>query len=467
MLGKLFRRRQATTSPSSSFEPGPTASQPTDPKTPSKLVRGLKKIKKALRPNRLSRKVIGTFLTVPTKGSDTDGIDPFRVLTTQQVIRFRKTMKLAPQMSHLAADDHQRQGFFPIPTHNNTSPSATSINGSPTAAPPFSARNTAPRSHFPINPSSAPRPTTRGSLANQPPRVPHPFHTSRAGLETLRPRMAKLKAMEKEIWCGQGPKREAIRPAGQAQVRVPPITRIAERYAPQVSTTYDAGKHIAQEVRAPPKPEKERQEEREKRSEIGKNPRNTKGHLRTGAVDYGNPVARLRDLEQLVNQTYELERSHRSQPPRRYLVSEHPHRWSDDTENQPMSSQDNVGGTRSPTTRGPSNHHGRNRGPRLTGTAEAAGQTAQWLNNNRTSTQSSVAHPPLSTAQPPIAVLQVNFGPSRGAQSSPPASISQYSEDAEGSSNDDGAQGSTLNPYLWLGQIVFDGPPENEGPAQH
>ncbi|KAG8924578.1 hypothetical protein FRC01_011321 [Tulasnella sp. 417] len=464
MLAKLFRRRQATTSPSSAFEISPTPSQPTDPKTPSKLVQGIKKIKNALRPNRLSRKVIGTFLSVPTKGSDTDAIDPIRVLTTQQVIRFRKTMKLAPQMrfvllptinpapSHLAADDYRLQQSLPIPTRHDLGPNATLINGSPTAGPPFSARFTPPRSHFPINPSSAPLPTTRGSLANHPPRVPHPFHTSRAGLETLRPRMAKLKAMEKEIWCDQGPKRGATCAAGQAQVRVPPITRIAERYAPQVSTTYDAGKHIAQEVRAPPKPKRQRHEEREKRSEIGKDPRNTKGHLRTGAVDHGNPVARLRDLEQLVNQTYELERSHSSQPPRRYLVSEHPHRWSDDTENQPMFSQSNVEGTRSSTARGPSRHHGRNSGPKLTGTADAAGQTTHWLNNDRTSSQGSVTHPPLSTIQPPVAVLAVNFGPSEGA---------------EGSSNDDGAQGPTRNPYMWFGQTVFDGPPENEGPEQH
>ncbi|KAG8905682.1 hypothetical protein FRC01_008268, partial [Tulasnella sp. 417] len=372
-----------------------------------------------------------------------------------------------PAPSHFAAHDSSLQQSLPIPTRMDLAPSGTSVYRPSPTGPPFGAGSPSPRSHFPINPSSAPRPTTRGSLANYPPRVPHPFHFSRAGLETLRPRVAKLKAMEKEIWCDQGPKREAIRPAGQAQVTVPPITRIAERYAPQVSTTYDAGKHIAQEVRAPPKPKKQRHEEREKRSEIGKAPRNTKGHLRTGAIDHGNPIARLRDLEQLVNQTYELQHSHQSQPPRRYLVSEHPHRWSDDTENRPMFSQGNVEGTRSSTARGPSRHHGRNRGPKLTGTADAASQTARWLNNDRTSSQGSVTHPPLSTVQPPVAVLAVNFGSGEGAQSSSPANIVQDSEDAEGSSNDDGAQGPTRNPYMWFGQTVFDGPPENEGPEQH
>ncbi|KAG8929465.1 hypothetical protein FRC01_004282 [Tulasnella sp. 417] len=453
MLAKLFRRRQATTSPSSSFEPSPTASQPTDPKTPSKLVRGLKKIKKALRPNRLSR-----------KGLD----DPasHKVPQNHEASPSNEGVgHLAP--SHFAAHDSSLQQSLPIPTRMDLAPSGTSVYRPSPTGPPFGARSASPRSHFPINPSSAPRPTTRGSLANYPPRVPHPFHFSRAGLETLRPRIAKLEAMEKEIWCDQGPKREAIRLAGQAQVRVPPITRIAERYAPQVSTTYDAGKHIAQEVRAPPKPKKQRHEEREKRSEIGKDPRNAKGHLRTGAIDYGNPIARLRDLEQLVNQTYELERSHRSQLPRRYLVSEHPHRWSDDTENQPMFSQGNGEGTRSSTARGPSRHHGRNHGPNPTGTADTASQTAQWLNNDRTSSQGSVTQLPLTTAQTPFAVLAVNFGDSEGAQSTPPGSTIQDSEDAETSSNDVGAQGPTLNPYVWFGQGFFDGPPQNEGPADH
>ncbi|KAG8892877.1 hypothetical protein FRC00_011363, partial [Tulasnella sp. 408] len=120
MLGKIFRPRRSTTTPSPEFETGPTRAQPTAPKSPPKLLTKLKQLKKVIPLNLLTKKALAD---------------------------------LAPNA--VLALDHEYKGTPPTHRHQSLSTISPSIANIPRTASPTTNMPRPPPSNFPSNYHSA------------------------------------------------------------------------------------------------------------------------------------------------------------------------------------------------------------------------------------------------------------------------------------------------------------------------
>lgn len=99
MLGKIFRSRRSSATPSPQFETGPTLSRSTPSKPPSKLLTKLKELKNAIRSGTSSKKVSGiTSNRAPNTQNSTKVTYDARVLT-RQGISPRKNVRNRPGLT--------------------------------------------------------------------------------------------------------------------------------------------------------------------------------------------------------------------------------------------------------------------------------------------------------------------------------------------------------------------------------
>ncbi|KIO18575.1 hypothetical protein M407DRAFT_31768 [Tulasnella calospora MUT 4182] len=209
MLGNLFRPRPSTVSPSPAFQTQPTASQLTDAKTPSKFIKKLKELKRALRPSRRNNK-------------DGDHAGDKSNKTHRSQPSDESFGNLAP--GPFTAQDYEFRRPAPIINHLDFGPNATFIDGPlGTGAP----SNTP--SNLPVDASSPPLSPTPEALVNAAHRLQQSPPTSQVEAEVLaiRRRIGESGALESDVRRDEARETPAIR-SRHAQAFVPHLKENVE-----------------------------------------------------------------------------------------------------------------------------------------------------------------------------------------------------------------------------------------------